>query len=292
MSTEEQDWDLQAAEYVLGTLSDQDQTVYDALYRVDEDWQLRVHRWQARLNPLNALTKAVEPPSGLLSTVMARINELSSLESSSIQSTNSGPADAALVSDPLSAATDQVTGEVSQKNGDHPKRPSPSVTLNLLRERVRYWKFATAIAVASMVGILILAPRYLEQRLPLESTVRTVAVLQSESSGQLWVVTYLPDAQSDNSTAGSHGAISVTTVGDPQLLPEQSHQLWMVLPEDADVRSVGLVPDRQGEAVTLELPVALAEATEFAISLEPQGGVPGPEHGPVVTRTFILRAPE
>ena len=30
---EEQDWDLQAAEYVLGTLDDQDHRVYDTLYQ-------------------------------------------------------------------------------------------------------------------------------------------------------------------------------------------------------------------------------------------------------------------
>ena len=284
---EEQDWDLQAAEYVLGTLDDQDHRVYDTLYQVDEDWQRRVNRWQARLNPLNALTQAVEPPDHILAAVLARISDESSLESSTMQTSMSDLADDTLVTYPLSAAEDDFADEVRHTSDDQPIPVSAAVTLGLLRERVRYWKFATAMAVASMVGILVLGPRYLERRIQSETVIRTVAVLQSESTGALWAVAYHTDAQ-----ASDGGTISITAVGVPQLSSDQSHQLWMVLPDDAGVRSVGLAPDTQGETVTLELPVALSDAGEFAVSLEPSGGVPGPEHGPVVTRTFILQVPE
>lgn len=292
MSTEEQDWDLQAAEYVLGTLNDQDHRVYDTLYQVDEDWQRRVNRWQVRLNPLNALTQSIEPPDHVLPVILARISDQSSLDASMLQTRTSDLADDTQLTYPLSVTADDFTDEVRKPDDDRLIPASASVTLGLLRERVRYWKFATAMAVASVVGILLLGPHYLEQRLPSKNTVRTVAVLQSELDGPLWAVAYNTAAQSTDSIAGSGGTISVTAVGDPQLLPEQSHQLWMVLPDAAGVRSVGLVPDRQGETVTLALPVGLSEADEFAISLEPSGGVPGPEHGPVVTRTFILQVPE
>ena len=75
MSTDESDWDLEAAEYVLGTQSDENTRVYDALYKVDTDWQQRVHYWQERLNPLHASTAPVQPSRDVLEKVLERIDD-------------------------------------------------------------------------------------------------------------------------------------------------------------------------------------------------------------------------
>lgn len=293
MGTEDDDWDLQAAEYVLGALSEQDQKVYDALYRVDDEWKRRVHRWQARLDPLNTSTPSIEPPSHVLTTVMARINEELSIKTSSRSTAIASAQETAPLDDPKRAPADPVdSGERKAKVYDSELSRSARASLKQWKERVRYWQFATVLAIASAVGILFLTPRYLAQRLQSDDVVRTVAVLQSESDGPLWAVSYYPDPKAVTTSASSSGFVSITAVGNPQLSAQQSHQLWMVLPQGAGVQSVGLVPDRQGETVTLELPITLDEADEFAVSLEPLGGVPGPEHGPVVARTFIIKVPE
>lgn len=289
MSIEERSWDLEAAEYVLGTLSDENRIVYDKLYEVDNDWRQRVHRWQSRLNPLHETTASVEAPESVLTAVMARINEGESSESVRAQTPSfvqSTPAKAGLPSAGLHQ--DGLDGRRIDKSGQSTPT-SALVTLKEWRARVRYWQLATVLAVASLVGVIVLGPDYLARSMSESVMGRTVAVLQGEQKDPLWIISYRPDTAKGLSGAGSGGLVSVTVVGDPELANDQSHQLWMVLPEGTGVRSVGLVPNIPGETATFELPVPLEEAAEFAVSLEPLGGVPGPEHGPVVTRTFIIK---
>jgi len=291
MSTDENDWDLEAAEYVLGSLNEQDTKAYDALYKVDTDWQSRVHDWRKRLDPLNASTSAVQPPEAVFDAIIARIEQDASANVSASSADVSAMQN---VPDNKPGVTPGSPESARSPGASLDEMDLPSsvrATVKVWKERVRYWQFATVLAVASVVGVLVLAPRYLSQQTPADNAVRTVAVLQVESAGPLWTVSYYPDPKTTATSANQRGFVAITAVGDPQLTAQQSHQLWMVLPEGAGVRSVGLVPDRQGETVTLELPIALSEAGEFAVSLEPLGGVPGPEHGPVVARTFIIREP-
>lgn len=286
MSTEEQNWDLEAAEYVLGTLSAQDRKVYDALYKVDSDWQARVHNWQARLNPLHDSTPPVEPPDYILADVLERINDDLSLNDVFAQPLDDSPPD--IVSEDVQVIE---VAEADVPVIDSDLSSPPLAALEQLKESVVYWKMATVLALSCIAALFILGPRYLELQSPEQPLVRTVALLQGQANEPLWAVSYYPRSAQQESETGSLGLVSVTVIGEPQLTEEESHQLWMVLPENEGVRSVGLVPNEAGETATFELPIALDEAAEFAVSLEPLGGVPGPAHGPVVTRTFIIKAP-
>jgi len=292
MSTEEDSWDLQAAEYVLGTLSDDERKVYDTLYKVDSDWQRRVHAWQERLNPLHDSTPPVEAPARVLSAIMAHIHNEERLSATDADRSTSTPPIGSLPTgdqqDHLDSdyQADNVSGNSRVDDSSAEPFLSPAL-LNQWKDRVRYWQLTTLCAVASLVGVVVLGPSYLAKRAPYNSTVGTVAVLQGEAFEPLWAISYSPTPKAITGAA-SQGTVSVTVVGQPQLSVEQSHQLWMVLPDGAGVQSVGLVPNNPGETITIDLPIELSEAAEFAVSLEPLGGVPGPEHGPVVARTFIV----
>jgi len=56
-------WQLQAGEYVLGTLERDEQRRFEALLQHDEALQSLVHEWQQRLQPLADTAQAVEPPA-------------------------------------------------------------------------------------------------------------------------------------------------------------------------------------------------------------------------------------
>ncbi len=306
MSIDERNWDLAAAEYVLGVGSDEDRKVYNRLYEVDEDWQHRVHRWQSRLNPLHESTPSVKPPERVLSALMARVEREVVSESSAVapvahgvDGQSSGATEDAPVERvdhvqviPQKPDAVPVSGRVNRQAAQQVDT-APMATLELWRERARYWQLATVMAVASLVGVVVLGPDYLARQYGQPDIGQTVAVLQGDEQQPLWAVTYAQGsarAPSEGADSQATGIVSITVVGEPILAAEQSHQLWMVLPEGGGVRSVGLVPSVSGQTATFELPLSLDEAAEFAVSLEPLGGVPGPEHGPVVTRAFIVRA--
>ncbi|MFK8083118.1 MAG: anti-sigma factor [Granulosicoccus sp.] len=295
MSAEENSWDLQAAEYVLGTLSEDERKVFDALYRVDSDWQRRVHQWQERLNPLHESTTPVDPPEHVLAQVLAQIHDEPSSDVNPTQATTTIPgrpvANSSSIADSSaqlheSESLSPIAGgrAIEQKVGE---ALVSMATLNQWKERARYWQLTTLVAVLSLVGLIVLGPSYLATRSSVKSIGSTVAVLQGENLQPLWAVSYAPE-NNGASDVSATGTVSITVVGQPQLSAEQSHQLWMVLPEGAGVQSVGLVPNNPGETITVALPIGLNDAAEFAVSLEPLGGVPGPEHGPVVARTFIV----
>jgi len=76
-STDEQWWDLQAAEYVLGSLDDDERVLFEQLLQTDPDVQRRVAEWQTRLDPLNKSTAEVEPSASVRQAIMDRVHHTS-----------------------------------------------------------------------------------------------------------------------------------------------------------------------------------------------------------------------
>lgn len=269
MSTKESDWDLEAAEYVLGTQSEENKRVYDALYKVDPDWQQRVHYWQSQLNSLHASTSPVQPPRRVLANVLDRIGA-APVEAPSTAAVSEMPVTHTHAPLHINRLSDQEINEGS----------SFSQTLEQWRERARYWQLTSLVAVVAMAGLILIGPDYVKRNLQESAKqARTVAVLQGYADEPLWAI-----SSSDQGTV----TVSVMEVPEP-ISAEQSHHLWMVLPDGAGIESVGELPDTQGDTVTLELPIALNLAAEFAVSLAPSGEVTE-EPGEVIYQTFIVEA--
>ena len=185
---------------------------------------------------------------------------------------------------PPSAVWEKIQGRIDAQPSLH---SIPDLDLGEMRQRTRFWQAATllsVVSIASIAAILVFKPMPMQQPNPDELPI-TVAVLQNEQNAPVWAVSLRNSGQDDS---GEYGELVVTVVGDTDIDSTQSHQMWMVLKDAKGVQSVGLLPDAAGEVRRLVLPRPLSDAAELAVSLEAKGGVPGPEHGPVVTRTFVV----
>jgi len=70
---EDDDHDALAAEYVLGTLSDEERSQVEALLSVDPGFETAVRQWERRLGELNVMVEAVEPPAEVWDQIKTQI---------------------------------------------------------------------------------------------------------------------------------------------------------------------------------------------------------------------------
>lgn len=267
MNTIDEDRDSLAALYALGALDEKERQEADRLHQSDKEWPTLLIWWQQRLDPLTQLVEPVTPRAAVWHGIQAKI----------------------------SAQTSTV-GIPDVDVGEPQRPPAPVVrdepgiigeTIELWRQRARFWQTATlvsAVSMACIAAILVFKPLPIQQQDTM-TLPTTVAVLQNEQNVPMWAVSLRNSGKRDS---GEYGELLVTVVGEPEIESTQSHQMWMVLKDAQGVQSVGLLPDATGEVRRLVLPRPLSDAAELAVSLEPKGGVPGPEHGPVVTRTFVV----
>lgn len=267
MNTTDENKDSLAALYAMGALDESERHEADLLHESDPEWRPLLTWWQQRLDPLTLLVEPVTPPAAVWERIQGRIDAQSSLHS----------------------VPDLDLGE-RRPPPVQAAREEPGIieeTIELWRQRTRYWQAATllsVVSIASIAAILVFKPMPMQRQSP-DTLPITVAVLQNEQNTPVWAVSLRSSGQDDS---GEYGELVVTAVGNPGIDSTQSHQMWMVLKDAEGVESVGLLPDATGEVRRLALPRPLSDATELAVSLEAKGGVPGPEHGPVVTRTFVV----
>ena len=73
MATDDDDQGALAAEYVLGTLSDEERTHAEALMTLDPAFEAAVRHWERRLGELNVMVEAVEPPPEVWERIKTQI---------------------------------------------------------------------------------------------------------------------------------------------------------------------------------------------------------------------------
>ena len=73
VATDDDDQDALAAEYVLGTLSDEERTHAEALLTLDPAFETAVRHWERRLGELNVMVEAVEPPPEVWDRIKTQI---------------------------------------------------------------------------------------------------------------------------------------------------------------------------------------------------------------------------
>ncbi|ASJ75856.1 anti-sigma factor [Granulosicoccus antarcticus] len=262
---DEQWWEAQAGEYVLGTLRGAERDVFEKILAVDEEVRGRVERWQQRLSDLDVLTLPIQPPDYLLPAIMSRISEINNTSSGKQQSLTS---------------TEQQHREESAR-----PEPSKSTTGQRLRSLSNrrsntIWKsvagLATAATIAMAAFVLQTVNRDVESLSPI---LQTVSVVQNEQKEAIWLL----------STQSGTNQLQVVALTAPPVEADKSYQLWMIKPDNAGVSSVGLLSQTEGESQALTLPIGTDQAQLFAVSLEPKGGSPeaGPT-GPVLFQGTII----
>ncbi len=255
MSNEPQDLHMDAAEYVIGTLSDDERAAFETRLKTDGEARDAVAFWERTLGTLSATISPAAVPESVWARIASRLTD----------------ADSSSAAPVATSANDNIEAR-------------------LRRSRSR-WRGATAIAaaLALALGLLALNDAVRQEALPvvdrlagIERTPSTaeavsgrqfVAVVNANGDQPSLIVTV--DADTKN--------VSVRSLGIEQPTG-QSLELWYV-PDGEEAVSVGLV----GEGDIDLGPLPARGGDLLAISLEPPGGSPtGTATGPVIyTGTLV-----
>lgn len=256
---DEQWWDAQAGEYVLGTLRGPERDVFEKILKVDLEAQAKVLSWEKTFCILDSRISEIEPPIYILPRILARIQSTTvhQLSSEHAKAQPSPSFDnTARPSDEIDSQTENNT-TVAQLDNIRRRRSS--------RLSNTVWKGIAGFATAASLALtaLLVDNSYLLTP-PVTADADSVTVIQNDSNQALWIVTV-------NSNSNTLQTIAIAP---PIINANQTHQLWIVKPDDAGVSSVGLLPRAAGTSTTLDLTSEANDATLFAVSLEPQGGSP------------------
>ncbi|MGH6706509.1 MAG: anti-sigma factor [Sphingomicrobium sp.] len=153
-----------------------------------------------------------------------------------------------------------------------------------LKRRLAWWKGMTAGASA-IAASLALVVAFDSTRPPpvVETPARgemMVASLMSQDKAMMMSATWEP---SDKSL--------MVTPGNMPPEPGRSHELW-IIPADGTPRSLGLVTGDEPHRMAVDEAMApmFAEAATLAVSVEPEGGSPGPgPTGPVIASGALAK---
>jgi len=279
----DEDFDVLAAEYVLGTLSAEERASVEQLAARDAGFAGRIAAWERRLGALEAMVEPVEPPAEVWTHIRERIIGLA-------------PGSELRLPEVVAAAAP-------------PEADAGNVVV--LRRRVGRWRSVAALtgAMAAVLVVAIGLERYRPDllppalRLPVETRIvervverervvevparpppapgRFVAVLQRDAGTPAFLLTVDVETRT----------LTVRRVAPPE--PGRSHELWLVSDRFPAPRSLGVVGAgefTQPAALANYDPATINTAT-YAISLEPEGGSPtGVPTGPVLFTGRLVEA--
>jgi anti-sigma-K factor RskA len=301
MTTSDDDKDVLAAEYVLGTLDADDRANVQMLLAIDPGFAATIGKWERRLGELHQLVDPVEPPKTSWEWIAARIATAPPSEKLWLPAAEdlARPASVPKPAPEISEAEAKAAAEVK----------APSAEIISLTERVRQWRGRTGIVgalAACLVAVVVarelrpdlmpppLKPtpvivekpveviRTVEVPVPSQRMAEFVAVFQKDDASPAFLLTVDVERRT----------LSVRKVGAEQP-PDKSYQLW-ILPAGATVpRSLGLLEEREFTVrrALADYDAPTLSAATFGISLEPQGGSERPT-GPVLHGKLLQTAPE
>ena len=257
MSNEPQDVQMDAAEYVIGTLSPEESAAFAARLETDTDALQAVVFWERALGTLSATISPVAVPESVWARIVGGLSA----------------ADPAPTADVAPTAVPVANDNVEAK---------------LRRSRGR-WRTATALAAALAValGLLALNDAVRQEALPVVDRLAGIERSQPDAGQQfVAIVNATGDQPSLIVTVdAATKAVSVRSLG-MERPTGKSLELWYV-PEGEKAVSVGLVGE--GEIDLGPLPARGGDL--LAISLEPSGGSPtGTATGPVIYKGTLVNA--
>jgi anti-sigma-K factor RskA len=238
--------DIAAAEYVLGTLPADERALFVARLGSDPALQEAVRRWQAHLAPLDAAVPAENPPAGVWRAIERIV--------SNGRRPGELPAGTAAV-----AGGTNVAGEASN--------------VAQLRRRVAAWRSAALITgalAAGLLGFVVVDRLSVESAAPAQGG-RYIAVVDTGGEEPALI------AEVDTAT----GLIRVRSVA-AETPAGSSLELWHVA-EGGAPRSLGvLAPGEAAQTIQDAVAAGPIEGV-LAVSVEPVGGSPsGAPTGPVI----------
>jgi anti-sigma-K factor RskA len=253
--TTNEDHNVLAAEYVLGTLDREERLRAEALMRQDAEFTGLVRDWERRLGELNATVPAIEPPPELFARIRQRL--------------------------PGAPPTAQIIALDAMRNRLTRWRSFGTAMAALAAALV-------AVLVTSLVRPDLMPaplrpkPEVIEVVMTIDAAGRLVAVLQKDAASPAFILT----VDIDKRTMTVRRVAAEEQAG-------KSYELWLVSKQFSKPRSLGIVGAQEfttGPALATFQPDTINEAT-YAISLEPEGGSPtGEPTGPVLWGGKLIEA--
>jgi anti-sigma-K factor RskA len=236
--------ELQAAEYVLGTLDEPERQAARRLIESDPAFTTLVLQWERRLGELDALADGVDPPVAVWEAIKAKLPDL-----------------------PQAAPF---------RLPELPALPAANLATRMARFRMATAASGALAAVLALIIVLaVVAPNTLPAALrpkprPIATAEgalapRYIAVLQPDAAPPAFMLTV--DLASRSLTVRRVSADSATG---------SSYELWLVSDKFPAPRSLGLLSSdgfTRSDSLTPYDPETIAHAS-FAVSLEPEGGSP------------------
>jgi anti-sigma-K factor RskA len=257
--TMDDDLNVLAAEYVLGTLSLQERQRAESLVQTNKDFAAEVRSWERRLGELHAMVPSVEPPPEIFERIKQRI--------------------AGAEARGQVIALEALRNRVGRwRSFGTAMMALAAVLLALLvTSVVRPDLMPAALRPKSEVIEVV---KTIEK--PVDTPNRLVAVLQKDATSPAFILTV--DIVTRTMTVRRVAA---------EEQAGKSYELWLVSKQFPKPRSLGLVGAREftaGTALAAYQPDTIADAT-FAVSLEPEGGSPtGEPTGPVLWSGTLIEA--
>jgi anti-sigma-K factor RskA len=250
--TSDDDRDVLAAEYVLGTLDAAERAQAEALVRADASFAMLVRGWERQLNELHAGVEPVEPPPQLFERIRQRL------------------------------AGAQPGGAQVIELGEMRRRVA----------RWRSFGTAMAALAAVLVALLVtsvMRPNLVPSRLRPAAEVaqapaagRLVAVLQQDAASPAFILT----VDVDKRTMTVRRVAAQQPTGKSYELWLVSKQF----PKPRSLGLVGQQEFTTGTALAAYQPETISDAT-YAVSLEPEGGSPtGEPTGAVLWGGKLIQA--
>jgi anti-sigma-K factor RskA len=306
VATDDDDHDALAAEYVLGTLSEEERMHAEALITLDPAFEASVRHWARRLGELNVMVEAVEPPPEVWEKIKTEIGPVEPAEQIALPAEEEffSPIEELMPAETLPSAAALEPPPAGAISPDVPQVLTPSapeaVTIErgadviYLARRVKRWRRVTFLvgAIAALLALYVVVWQVAPDLVPAElrpgaaqllarspapgraAQDRLVAVLQPGPTGPAFLLTL--DTQQRTLTVRK---VSATEEAG------KSYELWLISSKLGAPRSLGTV----GSDEFTERPLpgsydadTLRGAT-YAVSLEPAGGSKtGAPTGPVL----------
>ncbi len=282
---DQNDKDVLAAEYVLGTLDSEDRANVEMLLALDPDFAATVAKWERRLGELSALVESVDPPNDTWEWIKVRIAGVQPSGQMWLPGVNDPPppppAPVVAEASPASAEAAAASATVAASATDD--APADVAALKRSVSRWRGLAAVGALAAATAAAFFVArdvrpdllpanmrpVPKVVEKEVvrtvevPSPKMAEYVAVLQKDGGPPAFLVTLDMEKH----------ALSARMVGAPAEAGK-NYQLWLTSSASPEPQSLGIVGE--GEFTVRRNLAAydgptLSHAT-FMISLEPAGG--------------------
>lgn len=307
-SRDEQWWDLQAGELVLGTLDDHERELFDSIRQRDPEFQQRVTWWQEHLLALDLSAPPVPPNENIWNEIHTQLDlpdqeiELGkydaqqdphagsildqTIELEQVQQAFDRGRTKAQMSDsspvvqdqPEEIATpgkEQSIDADSESEIDTSSTPASAESVTTLGRPINanIWRDLTLLATAASLILALVAWNGRWESNRHTTTTQELAAIQYDG------LSMLQDKQNQTTWVVNTGYedqnLHVAAVRDSDPGSESSYVLWLINADDTQVSSVGSLPTEQGETRVFVLgneSISLSDAKGFTVSLEPARG--------------------